>query len=103
MAQAIGWALMEEHFMANGKMKNHTFHDFLIPTAKDLPNLRTIIVEHPNVLGPFGAKGVGEPPIVPGAPAIRNAVYDAIGIAINEIPMTPVRVMEAIKKSAEKG
>ena len=102
MAQAIGWALMEEHFMANGRMKNHTFHDFLIPTAKDIPNLRTIIVEHPNVLGPFGAKGVGEPPIVPGAPAIRNAVYDAIGVAINEIPMTPVRVMEAIKKSAEK-
>ena len=102
MAQAIGWALMEEHFMSDGKMKNHTFHDFLIPTAKDIPDLRTIIVEHPNALGPFGAKGAGEPPIVPGAPAIRNAVYDAIGIGLNEIPMTPVRVMEALrKKSAE--
>ncbi len=98
MAQAIGWALMEEQFMVNGKMKNHTYHDYLIPTAMDLPNLRTILVEHPNCLGPFGAKGVGEPPIVGAAPAIRAAVRDAIGISINEIPMTPVRIMEALRK-----
>lgn len=98
MGMAIGWSIMEEHFMKNGMMKNHTFHDFLIPTTKDLPTLRTIIVEHPNNLGPFGAKGVGEPPIVGMAPAIRNAVKNAVGITLNEIPMTPVRVMEALKK-----
>lgn len=97
MAQAIGWALMEEHFMSNGRMKNHTYHDYLIPTAMDLPKLKTIIVEHPNCLGPFGAKGVGEPPVVGAAPAIRAAVRDAIGVSINEIPMTPVRVMEALR------
>ena len=98
MGMAIGWSIMEEHFMKNGMMKNHTFHDFLIPTTKDLPTLRTIIAEHPNNLGPFGAKGVGEPPIVGMAPAIRNAVKNAVGITLNEIPMTPVRVMEALKK-----
>lgn len=97
MAQAIGWSLMEEHFMSNGRMKNHTYHNYLIPTAMDLPELRTILVEHPNCLGPFGAKGVGEPPIVGAAPAIRAAVRDATGISINEIPITPVRMMEAIR------
>lgn len=99
MAQGIGWGIMEEHFMENGKMKNHTYHDFLIPTAVDVPNLETIIVEHPNVLGPFGAKGIGEPPIVGIAPAICNAFFDATGVFINSIPLTPVRVMEALKKS----
>lgn len=102
MAQAISWAIMEEHFMHNGKMKNHTYHDYLIPTAMDLPNLRTIIVEHPNCLGPFGAKGVGEPPVVGAAPAIRSAVRNAIGVSINEIPMTPVRVMEALRTSKQQ-
>ena len=104
MAQAISWTLMEEHFMNQGKMKNFTYHDYLIPTAKDLPELRTIIVEHPNCLGPYGAKGIGEPPIVGAAPAIRNAVRDAIGISINEIPMTPVRIMDALRqKKATEG
>ena len=103
MAQAIGWSLMEEHFMKNGKMKNFTYHDYLIPTAMDLPHLRTIIVEHPNCLGPYGAKGIGEPPIVGAAPAIRNAVRNAIGVSMYEIPMTPVRVMDALrKKKAEE-
>ncbi len=103
MAQALGWSLMEEHFMDHGKMKNHTYHDYLIPTAMDVPKLRTIIVEHPNKLGPFGAKGVGEPPIVGMAPAIRAAVYNATGAELNQLPMTPVRVMAALrKKAAEK-
>lgn len=98
MAQGIGWGIMEEHFMQNGKMKNHTYHDFLIPTAMDIPELETIIVEHENALGPFGAKGIGEPPVVGIAPAIRNAVADAAGVFINTIPLTPVRIMEALKK-----
>ncbi|WP_419025992.1 xanthine dehydrogenase family protein molybdopterin-binding subunit [Emergencia sp.] len=101
MAQGIGWGIMEEHFMENGRMKNHTYHDFLIPTALDLPNLETIIVEHPNALGPYGAKGIGEPPIVGIAPAIRNAFFDATGVFINSIPLTPVRVMAALKKPLE--
>ena len=75
MAQAIGWSLMEEEFMKDGKMRNHTFHDYLIPTAMDLPKLRTIIVEHPNSLGPYGAKGIGEIATIPTAPAIQGAYY----------------------------
>lgn len=101
MAQGIGWGIMEEHFMENGKMKNHTYHDFLIPTALDLPKLETIIVEHPNELGPYGAKGIGEPPIVGIAPAIRNALFDATGVFVNSIPLTPVRVMAALRKPLE--
>lgn len=101
MAQGIGWSIMEEHFMNKGKMKNTSFHEFLIPTAVDLPQLETIIVEHPNALGPFGAKGVGEPPTVPIAPAIRNAFHDATGIFVNTIPLTPVRVMEALQKKED--
>lgn len=103
MAQAIGWSLMEEHFMQNGKMRNYTYHDYLIPTAMDLPRLRTVIVEHPNCLGPYGAKGIGEPPIVGAAPAIRNAVRDAVGVSINALPMTPVRVMDALRAKKTAG
>lgn len=96
-AQAIGWGIMEEHFMKNGRMENASFHDFLIPTSMDMPEHQSIIVEHPNELGPFGAKGIGEPGIIPGAPAIRNAFWDATGVKINTIPLTPVRVMEALE------
>ncbi len=98
-AQGIGWAIMEEQFMKNGRLTNHTYHDFLIPTALDLPRLENILVEHPNELGPYGAKGVGEPPVVGAAPAIRNALLAATGVAVNTIPLTPVRVMEALEKN----
>lgn len=102
-AQGIGWALMEEVFMKDGIMENDAFHNFLIPTVKDLPDLETIIVEHKNDLGPYGAKGIGEPPVIPFAPAIRNALYDATGIKINTIPLTPQRVLDAIKKAQKEG
>lgn len=102
MAQAIGWSIMEEEFMKNGRMKNHSYHDFLIPTSLDLPKMETIIVEFPNKLGPYGAKGIGEPPLIGAAPAIRNAFYAATGIKLNTIPMTPVRVMEALEKSKQE-
>ena len=94
---ALGWGIMEEEFMKNGRMENDSFHSFLIPTAMDVPEHKSIIVEHPNELGPFGAKGIGEPGIIPGAPAIRNAFWDATGVKINAIPLTPVRVMEALE------
>jgi CO/xanthine dehydrogenase Mo-binding subunit len=103
--QAMGWALMEEHFMKDGKMENASFHNFLIPTSLDVPPHTSIIVECPNELGPYGAKGIGEPGIIPGAPAIRNAFWDATGVKMNTIPLTPVRVLEALenKKLEERG
>ena len=98
LAQGIGWSLMEELFFEGGRMKNASYHDYLIPTAMDLPDLQTIIVEHPADLGPCGAKGIGEPPLVATAPAIRSAFWDATGIFIDQIPLTPVRVMKALKQ-----
>lgn len=95
-AQAFGWALMEECFLRKGMVKEASLHEYLIPTSMDIPHLESIIVESESDLGPFGAKGIGEPTILGGAPAIRNAVLDATGLAMYEIPMTPVRVMEAI-------
>ena len=102
VAQAIGWGIMEESVMSDGVMQNTAFHNYMIPTVKDVPHLESIIVEHPNELGPFGAKGIGEPPIVAAAPAIRNAVYDALGIKINTIPLTARQVLMAIKQNATK-
>lgn len=100
-AQAIGWGIMEENIMENGVMQNAAFHNYLIPTVQDLPDLESIIVEHPNELGPFGAKGIGEPPIIGAGPALRNALYDALGIKINVIPLTARRVLAEIKKNAD--
>ncbi len=97
-AQAIAWALMEESVMDKGILKNSTFHNYIIPSIMDLPPLESIIVEHPNELGPFGAKGAGEAPIIGGAPAIRNALRDALGFPINVIPLTSKNVLMAIKK-----
>jgi CO/xanthine dehydrogenase Mo-binding subunit len=99
-AQAIGWGIMEETIMNKGVMQNSAFHNYLIPTAKDLPILESIIVEHPNELGPFGAKGIGEPSIIGAGPAIRNALYDALDIKINVLPLTARQVLMEIKKNA---
>ncbi len=101
VAQAIGWGVMEENLMSSGVMLNTAFHNYMVPTAKDIPDLESIIVEHPNELGPFGAKGIGEPPIIAAAPAIRNAVYDALGIKINSIPLTAAKVLKAIQQNAK--
>lgn len=100
-AQGIGWAIMEENLMAKGAMQNAAFHNYLIPTVKDLPTLESIIVEHPNDLGPFGAKGIGEPPLLAVAPAIRNALYDALNIKVNVIPLTGRQVLAEISKQAD--
>lgn len=100
-AQGIGWGIMEETLMEKGVMQNSAFHNYMVPTVMDLPALESIIVEHPNELGPFGAKGIGEPPIIPAAPAIRNAVWDALGIKINTIPLTARTILAAIKNSEQ--
>jgi CO/xanthine dehydrogenase Mo-binding subunit len=95
----VGWALTEEIQMKNGVIENDSFKNYVLPSIKDAPQMDLIIVEHPNKLGPFGAKGIGEPPTVPTAPAIRNALFDALGIKLNVIPFTPERVVEAINQS----
>ena len=93
--QGIGWALNEEYIHdADGVMENPGFLDYRIPVASDLPMIETIIVEVPNPNHPYGVRGVGEVGIVPPLPALANAVYDATGARIRELPMSPPRVLE---------
>jgi aldehyde oxidoreductase len=92
VAQGLGMALMEEFFPGKGE----NLHDYLIPSAGDVPRVETILIEEPSSIGPFGAKGIGEQAIIPTAPAILNAIYDSIGVRIHKIPATPDRVRAAI-------
>ncbi len=96
VVQGLGYALMEELLMDQGKIKNPTFLDYYIPTAADIPTITPIIVEAPDQNGPFGAKGIGEPPIEPVAAAVANAIYNAVGFPIREFPYTPERVRTAL-------
>jgi len=101
IVQGLGYALMEELFIDKGRIKNPSFLDYYIPTAADIPNITPIIVEAPDENGPFGAKGIGEPPIEPVAAAVANAVYNALGFPIREFPYTPERVRTALSSRRE--
>ena len=79
-------------------MVNNNFRDYKILTAKDVIPIEPVIIEPEDKDGPFGAKGVGEPGLVPTAPAIANAVYDAIGVRMRDLPITPEKVLAAIKE-----
>jgi aldehyde oxidoreductase len=92
VAQGLGMALMEEFFPGKGE----NLHDYLIPTAGDVPPVESILIEDASPIGPFGAKGIGEQAVIPTAPAILNAIHDAIGIRIHKVPATPDRVRAAI-------
>jgi CO/xanthine dehydrogenase Mo-binding subunit len=92
VAQGLGMALMEEFFPGKGE----NLHDYLIPSAGDVPPVESILIEDPSPIGPFGAKGIGEQAVIPTAPAILNALHDAIGIRVRKIPATPDRVRAAI-------
>ena len=93
--QSLGFALTEALlFDEKGRLTNPSLLDYRKLTAADLPNIETIIVEVPSPAGPFGARGVGEPPIVPAPAAIANAVYDATGARITELPITPERIAD---------
>ena len=97
VVQGIGWALNEGYQMnENGAMVNSSFLDYRMPTALDLPMIDTVIVEIANPAHPYGLRGVGEVPIVPPMAAISNAIYDAIGVRMNALPMSPDRVLDAI-------
>jgi CO/xanthine dehydrogenase Mo-binding subunit len=96
--QGIGWALNEEYvYAADGSMTNSTFLDYRMPTSLDLPMIDTVLVEVPNPGHPYGVRGVGEVPLVPPLAAVANAVSDAIGVRVYELPLTPSRVLAAIQ------
>jgi len=73
------------------------FEDYKILSALDVPDIEVILVERPDPAGPFGAKGVGEAGFIAVAPAIANAVYNAVGVRINDLPMTPDKILKALK------
>jgi aldehyde oxidoreductase len=98
VAQGLGMALMEEFFPGKGE----NLHDYLIPSAGDVPPVESILIEAPSSIGPFGAKGIGEQAVIPTAPAILNALHDAIGVRIHKIPATPDRVRAAILASQQE-
>jgi CO/xanthine dehydrogenase Mo-binding subunit len=98
-AQGLGLALTEEMVWDGPTPVNSTMMDYKVPGAMDVPYAITpIIVEHPEPSGPFGAKAIGEPPLVGVAPAIANAVADAVGIRLRDLPLTPERVLQALLK-----
>jgi CO/xanthine dehydrogenase Mo-binding subunit/aerobic-type carbon monoxide dehydrogenase small subunit (CoxS/CutS family) len=99
VAQGIGMALMEEFFPGKGE----NLHDYLIPSAGDVPPVESILIEDPSSIGPFGAKGIGEQAVIPTAPAILNAIYDAVGVRMRKVPATPDRVRAAILAKANGG
>ncbi|MBV8050641.1 MAG: molybdopterin-dependent oxidoreductase [Acidobacteriaceae bacterium] len=92
VAQGLGHALMEEFFPGRGE----NLHDYLIPSAGDVPAVESMLIEDPSPIGPFGAKGIGEQAVIPTAPAILNAIHDAIGVRIHRVPATPDRIRAAI-------
>ena len=93
IAQGIGLALMEEY--VPGRTEN--LHDYLFPTIGDVPEIECLLVEDPEPLGPYGAKGIGEPALIPTAPAILNAVHHAAGVRLRRLPILPHRVREALE------
>lgn len=99
IVQGIGSAIWEELIInGEGKVLNSSFSDYKIPTADDIPNMNIKFLEYPEETGPFGARGVAEAAMVPTAPAITSALYNALGIRIKTLPLTPEKVLMAIKE-----
>ena len=102
--QGLGYALMEDLVTEGGQTINASFIDYKIPSVYDVPaEMIPIIVEDPDPNGPFGAKGVGEPGLVATAPAVANAVYDAVGVRIKDLPLTPERILAALEETGTSG
>ena len=99
VVQGIGYGLYEHLVVKNGRIQNPSFVDYQIPTALDVPPIKTLFVEEPDPTGPFGAKGIGEPPFIPPMPAIANAIFDAVGVRVKEIPITPEKLWRAIREN----
>jgi CO/xanthine dehydrogenase Mo-binding subunit len=97
VAQGIGWALNEEYlYDQDGRLENPGFLDYRIPVCSDLPMIDAILIEVPNPRHPFGARGVGEVPIVPPMAAVANAIADATGLRLRDLPMSPPKLRAAL-------
>jgi CO/xanthine dehydrogenase Mo-binding subunit len=93
VAQAVGQALMEDYTLVEGHTTTPGFAKYILPTAVDVPQINTAIIEVPDPIGPLGVKGIGEPAMVATVPAVMNAIYDAIGVRIASLPATPEKIL----------
>jgi len=98
IAMGLGYALMEDFATVDGRPQKTTLTKYRIPTVGDVPEVRLILVEEPAAEGPYGAKGVGEITSIPTAPAITNAIFDAVGVRVFSLPVTPMKILSALKE-----
>jgi xanthine dehydrogenase molybdenum-binding subunit len=98
----VGYALTERLILEKGEVMNANFRDYKMLTAKDHIPVEPVIIETLDRDGPYGAKGIGEPGCVPTAPAIANAIYDAIGVRMRDLPITPERIVKALKQQKKE-
>ncbi|MHB1654191.1 MAG: xanthine dehydrogenase family protein molybdopterin-binding subunit [Desulfitobacteriaceae bacterium] len=103
ISQGVGYALLEEVELQEGKIKNPAFSSYLIPTALDVPKIQTLIVEEAEISGPYGAKGLGEPAMLPTLAAVINAINDAVGVRITSLPATPEKILFALAEKERTG
>jgi CO/xanthine dehydrogenase Mo-binding subunit len=98
VVQQIGYALTEELQVEDGRVTTVSFGDYKVPCIKDVPRMETVILESDQGAGPYNSKGIGENPIGPVAPAIANAVADAVGVRIKDLPITAEKVHRALRE-----
>ena len=103
VAQGHGYALSEELIYRDGCLVTPSLSEYLCPTSMDSPRIECIILESRSGLGPFGAKGIGEPGHTPAAPAVANAIADAIGVRVHDFPLTPEKIFRAIREARRAG
>lgn len=101
VTQGLGWTLMENMAYENGKIINPDFIDYIVPSALDVPEIKPILVEPIEPNGPYGAKGIGEPALNPTMAAITNAIYNATGIRVKKLPVSPEKILTELKKRGE--
>lgn len=97
VVQGLGFALTEEHALRDGRILNDQFSTYIIPTPLDVPEIKSVLVESAFTWGPYGAKGLGETPIIAVAPAVVAAIHHAVGVRLYSLPATPERVWEALR------
>ncbi len=98
VVMGVGHALMEEYTQVDGQTTTPGFAKYILPTALDSPQVTSVLIDEPDPKTPLGVKGIGEPALTPTAPAIINAIYDAVGVRMTRMPATPERVLEALRQ-----
>lgn len=98
VVMGLGYALMEEFVLDQGVTRTPGFSKYILPTSLDIPEIESVIIEDPDPNSPLHAKGIGEPSMLATAPAIINAIYDAVGVRITQLPASPERVLEALRE-----